>query len=125
MQQACSKLLRGCRVSVDGTDFSVYEPSPFNTKWFSHKFNGAGLRYEIGVAISTGNIVWAQGPFPSGSHPDLKIFRMAMNQILGRAELVVAGKRYQDEKCVVEESQQMAKKHIKKIRARHERDNVV
>lgn len=113
----------GCRVSVDGTDFSVYEPSPFNTKWFSHKFNGAGLRYEIGVAIATGNIVWAHGPFPCGLYPDLKIFQLGMKGALGRGEIVVADKGYQDEKCVVEESLQISKEDIKRIRARHETVN--
>ncbi len=31
---------------VDGTDFKIYEPAPFNPKWWSHKLNCAGLRYE-------------------------------------------------------------------------------
>jgi len=32
-----------CAVSVDGTDFRIQEPIPFDAKWFSHKFNGPGL----------------------------------------------------------------------------------
>ena len=43
-------------ISVDGTDCRIYEPEPFDTKWYSHKFNGPGLRYEIGVCIVSGNI---------------------------------------------------------------------
>ena len=27
-----------CKVSVDGTDFRIQEPSPFSKSWYSHKF---------------------------------------------------------------------------------------
>lgn len=60
-------------VSLDGTDFRIMEPKPFNRKWYSHKFKGPGLRYEIGVSIGSGHIVWQHGPFPCGSWPDSKI----------------------------------------------------
>lgn len=35
-----------CLMSVDGTDCPVYEPWPFDPKWFSKKFNGPGVKYE-------------------------------------------------------------------------------
>jgi len=54
----------GCFVSVDGTDSRISEPSPFSATWYSHKFHGAGLRYEVGLSISTGQIVWVNGAFP-------------------------------------------------------------
>lgn len=63
-----------CFTSVDGTDFRIQEPSPFDTKWYSHKFNSSSLRYEIAVCTG-GNIVWCHGPFPAGSRPDDQIFR--------------------------------------------------
>ena len=47
-----------CLVSVDGTDFRIPQQSPFSSAWFSHKFNGPGLRYEVGVSIIGGSIVW-------------------------------------------------------------------
>ena len=50
--------------SVDGTDCRIREPSPFNPKWYSHKFHGPGLRYEIGICIRTGHLVWVHGLFP-------------------------------------------------------------
>lgn len=34
-----------CHVSIDGTDFRIYEPTPFSPRWFSHKFKGPGLQY--------------------------------------------------------------------------------
>ena len=62
-----------CKISVDGTDFQVLEPAPFNKKWFSKKFKGPGVRYEVGICIQTGWIVWVNGPFPCGEWNDLKI----------------------------------------------------
>ena len=41
---------------------------------FSHKFNGPGLKYEVGICLQTGHIVWINGPFEGGMS-DSKIFR--------------------------------------------------
>lgn len=60
-------------VSLDGTDFRIREPQPFNKKWYSHKFKGPGIRYEIGISIVEGDIVWAVGGVPCGEWSDLKI----------------------------------------------------
>jgi hypothetical protein len=49
-------------LSFDGTDCPILEPWPFNKKWFSHKLNGPGLKYEVGVCNPTGEIVWVKGP---------------------------------------------------------------
>lgn len=51
-----------CLVSVDGTDFRIQQPSVFSKIWYSHKFKGPGLRYEVAVSILTGDIVWLHGP---------------------------------------------------------------
>ena len=47
-----------CLITVDGIDFRINEPKPFSKKWYSHKFHGPGLRYEIGVCIQTGDIYY-------------------------------------------------------------------
>jgi hypothetical protein len=61
--------------SVDGTHCPIFEirqdPS---TKWFSHKFNGPGLSYELAVAIKTSRLLSIRGPFPASTH-DITIFR--------------------------------------------------
>ena len=62
-------------VSIDGVDFRIMEPSPFSPKWFSHKFRGPGIRYELAICIRTGDIVWTYGGFPCGEWPDLKLAR--------------------------------------------------
>lgn len=63
-----------CKVTVDGDDFRIFEPRPFNRRWFTKKFKGPGLRFEVSVSVQTGWIVWVNGPFPCGSWPDLKIW---------------------------------------------------
>ena len=95
----------GCRegeihtVTVDGTDCQIEEPKRedgekgIDPKWYSHKFKGAGLRYEIAVAAYASHIVWVNGPFPCGSFSDLKIYKeMGLAQ-----KLIDAG-----EKCVAD-----------------------
>lgn len=76
-------------LSLDGTDFRIMEPSEFNPKWYSHKFNGPGLRYEIGICIRIGNIVWANGGYPCGGWPDIKIFRDALGYALHPGEVTM------------------------------------
>ena len=70
-----------CYVSVDGTDCPVFEPWPFDSKMFSHKTNGPALKYEVAVAISTGFIVWVNGPFKGGKG-DSEIFKEGLKHHL-------------------------------------------
>lgn len=64
---------KNMHVSLDGTDFEIREPIPFNKKWYSHKFKGPGIRYELSLSIVEGDIVWASGGFPCGEWNDLAI----------------------------------------------------
>ena len=43
-------------------------------KWYTKKFDAAGLRYEIAVSIIGGDIVWVNGPFLPGLINDQKVF---------------------------------------------------
>ena len=63
-----------CLTSVDGTDCAVPYQQTVPEDWYTKKFNAHGLRYEIGVCILTGWIVWLMGPFPSGDWPDIVCF---------------------------------------------------
>jgi hypothetical protein len=45
--------------SVDGRDFQIFEPEPFDSKWFSQKFKGPGLGYEIDLSLEGCDIVHA------------------------------------------------------------------
>jgi DDE superfamily endonuclease len=83
-------------VSVDGTDFTIREPTPFSPRWFSHKTNGPGVRYEIAIAIQTGEPVWINGPFPCGTWTDLRIARYALVDALDPGEYYLADGGYRD-----------------------------
>ena len=89
-----------CLMTVDGTDFRIYEQGP---AFYSHKFKGSGLRYEVVLCILTGKIVWINGPFECGLWPDINIFRSALMLELEDGERVEAYDGYVGE----------APKHIK------------
>eukprot|EP00804_Cyclotella_cryptica_P027219 CCRYP_020392-RA/>CCRYP_020392-RA protein AED:0.22 eAED:0.22 QI:0/-1/0/1/-1/1/1/0/118 len=87
---------KGCpaRLTVDGTDMPVQHW--FDPKYLSHKFNSNGLKYELGVCIQTGNIVWINGPFRAGFH-DIDICRQALIGALDEDEVAEADGGYQGE----------------------------
>jgi hypothetical protein len=52
---------------VDGVDCSITEPRKIpSAKWYSHKFNGPGLSYELGISIYDNYLVWIRGPERAG-----------------------------------------------------------
>jgi len=113
-----------CLVSVDGTDFKIQEPAPFDKKWYDFKFNHAGVRYEIGICIQTGWIVWAYGPFPAGKYPDLKISKKAILNKLSEGEKLLADSGYSNGFFVTPTGLQNDREYMKhKARARHETCN--
>ena len=69
------------------------EPTNFDPKWYSHKFKGPGLRYEVGLCIRTGHIVWAYGGLPCGEWPDLKLARNVFIHRLLPNEKALADKK--------------------------------
>lgn len=85
-----------CLVSIDGTDVPVEEQGGFSSKFFSHKFRSAGLKYEVGVCIQSGRIVWVNGPFRCGMN-DLQVSRQALTGSLDEGEMVEADRGYQGE----------------------------
>jgi len=65
----------------------------FNKGFYGVKFNHSGLKYEVGVCISTGYIVWINGPFRCGQN-DLTISRTALLGALDHEESAVADSGY-------------------------------
>jgi len=66
-------------VSVDGTDCWINEPKhpdfSQDSRYWSHKCNKAGLRYELAISLRSSNLVWMKGPYPCGRNLDRRIFR--------------------------------------------------
>lgn len=114
-----------CKISVDGTDFKIYEPTPFDPKWYSHKFKGPGLRYEVGLNIQTGDLVWLNGPFPCGRYPDGVIAtREGLEECLDAGEKYVCDGGYYGPRAVKPNGLNNADQHMKSVvRARHETVN--
>ena len=70
-------VLNDCRMTVDSTDFRIPKKGAVTkgNAFASHKYAGkSALRYELGVDILAGNLVWIQGPCPASKYTDIKIF---------------------------------------------------
>jgi hypothetical protein len=68
----------------------------FATEFMSHKFKGNGLKYEVGVCIATGHIVWVHGPSRAGKS-NITLARQAFVSFLNDDEMAVANSGYQGE----------------------------
>jgi hypothetical protein len=90
--------------------------------WYSHKFKGPGLRYEIGIAIKTGYICRGNGGYPCGSWPDLKIARESYVNYVDEDELTLADKGYRGDAHFITPTESNGRRH-KEIMARHETIN--
>ena len=82
---------------INGTDFRIpqqglaKEGNPFG----SHKYAGkSALRYELGVSILGGDLVWIQGPYPAGTYTDITIFNKVLCNFLEPGKRVEADKGY-------------------------------
>ena len=80
-----------CLVSVDGTDFQIFE---HGRDFFSHKNKKSGLRYEVSLCILSGHLVWINGPFACSLWPDVTIFRDSLMSHLEQGECVEADDGY-------------------------------
>ncbi|KAL3792212.1 hypothetical protein ACHAW5_004087 [Stephanodiscus triporus] len=81
-------------VTLDGTDMPV--EMKFAKEFMSHKFKGNGLKYEVGVCIATGHIVWVHGPSRAGES-DITLARQAFVSFLNDNEMAVADSGYRGE----------------------------
>ena len=121
-----------CHASVDGTDFRIQEPvQPRDPIWWSHKYNGPAVKYEICVGTTSRNIVWVNGPFP-GARNDNRIFwEDGLADNLYEGERLIADAGYHDrpgerevfEKINNKNDQDPKDRMISLIRSRHETVN--
>ena len=83
------KVRTNCFISIDCTDCPIFEPWPFDKRWFSVKTHGPALKYEVAVCIRTGFIVWINGPFKA-STKDPTLFEGGLSKELAVDECVEA-----------------------------------
>ena len=94
-------------------------------KWYSHKFKGFAIKYEIASSIHTGHIVHYSGPYRGAVH-DLTIFRFCMRKCLNRGEKAIGDRGYRGDRKLVTTYTANDAQHaraIKLIGARHETIN--
>jgi hypothetical protein len=117
-----------CLITVDGTDFQIPQkglPKKGNV-FASHKFAGKlALRYELGVSILGGDLVWIQGPYPAGKYTDIEIFNKVLRHYLEPGERVEADDGYRGHpdkiKCPKNDANPAANLAMQgRVRARHE-----
>ena len=110
---------------MDCTDCSTYEPQPFDPSNFSVKVNGPGLRYEVGLGIQSGDIVWVNGPFQPGVFNDDSIAKQkGFCAALGPRERFLADSIYSGWRPIVPTGRNNADEKMKnRARARHETVN--
>lgn len=82
--------------SIDGVDFKIREPRPFDESYFSHKIKSSGLRYEVALSLCSGDIVWVYGSYPCGSYSDLRLARQAYVYQVYDGERTIADRGYPD-----------------------------
>ena len=87
-----------CIISIDGTDCHIWEPkhptlSQDQTYW-SHKFNKAALRYEIGISVYKSKCMWINGPFKCGMQQDLPNFKSALKDKIAPNKKAVSDRNY-------------------------------
>jgi hypothetical protein len=86
-----------CLMSINGTDFWIPQTGTAirGNAFTSHKYAGkSALRYEIGVSILRGDLVWIQGPYPAGAFNDVKFFNKVLCHFLEPGERVEADNGY-------------------------------
>lgn len=110
-------------VTIDGTDMPV--ELSFNEAFFSVKFKHSGFKYEVGVCIKTGYIVWINGPFRCGQN-DLNVARIALIGALDHGESAVADGGYRGEDHAIRtplEGSEIERRMQATARSRHETVN--
>jgi len=84
-------------MSVDGTDFRILQKGAAvkGNAYGSHKYAGkSALRYELGICIRTGHLVWIEGPYAAGQWNDIAIFNNCLATFLDPNERVEADNGY-------------------------------
>ena len=113
-------------MTLDGTDFMIYDVKPFDSSWYSHKFKGAGMRYEIGLSINTGDIVWFGGGYKAGHFNDLSMARSDFVSYLWKDKKVLGDKGYNDSRYFIYlkyETSNITKATLKSIMTWHKNIN--
>ena len=93
-------------LTVDGVHCRIEEPQhPTKSKdpsYYSHKFNTAGVDYELGISGFDNKLVWINGPMTKASRHDVTVFRRAgLQAMIPDGHRVIGDSGYAGEPTVV------------------------
>ncbi len=86
-----------CLMMIDGTDFRIQQKGVTRkgNLFGSHKYAGKStFCYEHRVNILAGNLVWFEGPYPTGMWPEVKFSYSVLLHCLEPGERVEADNSY-------------------------------
>lgn len=66
--------------------------------YYSHKYNGAGLAYELALDLFESKLVWLKGPLPAGANPDHKMYASELKDKIPVGKIAVTDGGYNDRK---------------------------
>jgi len=86
-------------LSVDGVHFWTNEQRKDpDANHCSHKFNHAGVGYEIGILIWHNQVVWTEGPFQPATHDKTKYEEASgLQSLIPYGKLVIGDRGYRGE----------------------------
>lgn len=95
-----------------------HETLPIDKEYYSHKFNSAGLSYEIALSLWSDRCIWVNGPFKAGTS-DLAIYKQpnGLHSVIPMGKKVIADDGYKcsDEKlCTSNPEDTVAVKKFKR-----------
>jgi hypothetical protein len=117
-------------ITVDGVHCRVNEPKhptlSKNPQYYSHKFNQAGVDYELGLSVFENCLVWMNGPFPA-AESDIRVLRKGLKDKIPAGKKIIADKGYRGEKAIINTPNSQDHPEVRKFqsraRARHESFN--
>lgn len=114
-------------LSIDGTHCPIEEQREpdFDSNWYSHKFHGPAVAYELGVNLIESKIEWVSKMFPAGNS-DLVIFREGFKSKIPDGMMLVGDQGYLGEDCISVRNRydtREVKKFKARAKARHETVN--
>lgn len=83
----------------------------------SHKFNAAGLCYELAIAINSDRLVWIAGPYPAATH-DITIFHDGLMAMMPEGKRAIGDSGYRGEPDKVSITHDDDDGEVKKFKAR-------
>lgn len=97
-----------------------------NPAYYSHKFNQAGLGYELGVSVYENKLLWMKGPKEASRH-DLTTYREELKNKIPGGKRAIGDTGYRGEPTTISapnrHDQEELRKFKSRARLRHETFN--